>query len=87
MLTVETIIGSNYSPLILSSGEEWRKPSSRFFFGKSWFEHTEFGEMVELKWQELERLGDPFHDPIDAWNFVSTGVRKFLKSGEPTLEQ
>jgi hypothetical protein len=74
MLTVETIIGSNYSPLILSSGEEWRKPSSRFFFGKSWFEQPEFGDKVEFKLRDLKRQGGHFLDPVNAWQFISTGL-------------
>jgi hypothetical protein len=78
-LSAETIIGSDHSPLILSSGDEWRKHNPRFFFKKRWLEHTEFRDKVVLKCRELERLGDPFYDPIDAWNFVSVGLRQFLK--------
>jgi hypothetical protein len=75
----ETIIGSGHSPLILSSGEELRKRSPRFFFEKSWLERPEFVSLVTSKWNELAAESVPGADSIDRWNRVSGGLRQFLK--------
>jgi hypothetical protein len=70
----ETIIGSDHSPLILSSGEELRKRSPRFFFEKSWLERPEFVSLVTSKWKELDAESVPGADSIDRWNRVSGGL-------------
>jgi hypothetical protein len=66
-------------PLLLDSGEgaRWRSPC--FYFEKGWLERTDFVDLVTAKWHSLEGLGGPFHDPIDAWQHVSSGLRQFLK--------
>jgi hypothetical protein len=74
-----TILGSDHSPLVLSSGEELRKRSSRFFFEKGWLERPEFVDLVSSKWRRLEESSGTFADPIDAWQFLSAGIRQFLK--------
>ena len=53
-LAVETIVGSDHSPLLLSSGEELKKRSPRFFFEKAWLERPDFVEIFTHKWRELE---------------------------------
>ena len=78
-LVAETIVGSDHSPLLLSSGEELKKRSPRFFFEKACLERPDFVEMVTHKWHELESQGGPFRDSIDAWQHVSSGLRQFLK--------
>ena len=78
-LVAETIVGSDHSPLLLSSGEELKKRSPRFFFEKAWLERPDFVEMVTHKWRELESRGGPFCESIDAWQHVSSRLRQFLK--------
>ncbi|KAK1612923.1 hypothetical protein QYE76_036596 [Lolium multiflorum] len=51
-LVADTIIGSDHSPLILSSGEEFRKRSPRFFFEQGWLARPDFGDLVSAKWRE-----------------------------------
>jgi hypothetical protein len=66
-LMAHTILGSDHSPLVLSSGEELKKRSSRFFFEKGYIERLEFVDLVSSKWRLLEEAGGTFTDPIDAW--------------------
>ena len=56
-LVAETIVGSDHSALVLSSGEELKKRSNRFFFEKSWFLRTEFGDLVSNKIREFATQG------------------------------
>jgi hypothetical protein len=78
-LVAETIIGSDHAPLILSSGEDLKKRSPRFFFEQAWLERPDFVELVSDKWRTLEgTLGAPL-DPIDAWQQISAGIRQFLR--------
>jgi exonuclease III len=62
-LWAETIIGSDHSPLILSSGEDLGKRSPHFFFEKGWLERPEFGDLVSGKSRELEASSAPFTTP------------------------
>ena len=78
-LVAETILGSDHSPLILSSGEEFKKRSPRFFFEKGWLERPEFGDLVASKWLDLLPPGRANRDPIEVWQTVSSGLRQFLK--------
>ncbi|XP_071677232.1 uncharacterized protein [Lolium perenne] len=78
-LVAETIIGSDHAPLILSSGEDLKKRSPRFFFEQAWLERPDFVELVSDKWRSLEgAVGAPL-DPIDAWQQISAGIRQFLR--------
>jgi exonuclease III len=78
-LVADTIIGSDHSPLILSSGEELRKRSPYFFFEKGWMERPNFGELVSSKWRELVAGLGTCYDSIERWQRVSAGLRQFLK--------
>jgi hypothetical protein len=78
-LLSHTILGSDHSPLVLSSGEELKKRSSWFFFEKGWLERPEFVDVVSSKWRLLEEAGGTFTDSIDAWQSLSAGIRQFLK--------
>ena len=78
-VTAGTIIGSDHAALILSSGEELKKRSSRFFFKKAWLERPEFEDLVREKWSGLAGLGGPTDDPITTWHRISAGLRQFLK--------
>jgi hypothetical protein len=49
-LVAEPIVGSDHSPLVLSSGEEQRKRNPQFFFEEGWLERPEFGDLVANKW-------------------------------------
>ena len=74
-----TIIGSDHAALILSSGEELKKRSSRFFFENAWLERPEFEDLVREKWSGLAGLGGPADNPITTWHRISAGLRQFLK--------
>ena len=74
-----TIIGSDHAALILSSGVELKKRSSRFFFENAWLERPEFEDLVCEKWSGLAGLGGPADNPITTWHRISAGLRQFLK--------
>ena len=78
-VTAGTIVGSDHAALILSSGEELKKRSPRFFFEKAWLERPEFEDLVREKWSTLAGLADPTDDPIAIWHRISAGLRQFLK--------
>jgi hypothetical protein len=78
-LVAETIIGSDHAPLVLCSGEEWKKRSRRFFFEQGWLERSDFVSLVTDKWRELEAARGGCFDPIDAWQYIATGMRQFLR--------
>jgi hypothetical protein len=78
-MVADTIIGSDHSTLILSSGEELRKRSPRFVFEKGWLERPDFGELVSSKWHELVAELATCYDPIERWQRVLAGLRQFLK--------
>ncbi|KAK1607529.1 hypothetical protein QYE76_031202 [Lolium multiflorum] len=78
-LVAGTIIGSDHSPLVLSSGEESGKRSSRFFFQKGWLEKPDFHALVAHRWQELAREAAWCQDPIETWHRIAAGLRQFLR--------
>jgi hypothetical protein len=78
-LVADTIIGSDHSPLILSSGEELRKRSPRFFFEQGWLLRPDFGDLVSNKWRAQVAALWSCSDPITRWQRASAGLRQFLK--------
>ncbi|KAK1617943.1 hypothetical protein QYE76_023460 [Lolium multiflorum] len=78
-LVAETIIGLDHAPLVLCSGEEWKKRSHRFFFEQGWLERPNFVGLIADKWRELEAARGGFFDPIDAWKYIATGLCQFLR--------
>jgi hypothetical protein len=78
-LATKTAIGSDHTPLILSSGISIPPRSNRFFFENAWISSLGFHGLVENKWLSL--LDSPSHcrDPIDLWIKLSEGLHKFLK--------
>ncbi|XP_071674451.1 uncharacterized protein [Lolium perenne] len=78
-LVAGTIIGPDHSPLVLSSGEELGKRSSRFFFQKGWLEKPDFHALVAHRWQDLAREAAWCQDPIETWHRIAAGLRQFLR--------
>nr|XP_051208064.1 uncharacterized protein LOC127323999 [Lolium perenne] len=78
------LLGSDHTPLVFDTGEGFPVRSNRFFFETSWFERHEFVPLVQHSWERLlTKVGG--RDIIDWWNFMSTGLRQFLRGWNQNL--
>jgi hypothetical protein len=78
-LRAATCLGSDHNPLVLDSGSEVPRKSSRFFFETSWFHIPGFAEMVAQRWQDHASQIRRCRGPIDWWQYQSSEIRQFLK--------
>jgi hypothetical protein len=62
-----TCLGSDHTPLVLDSGSECPRKSTRFFFETSWFHIPGFSEMVVKRWQDQAYQIRRCRGPIDWW--------------------
>jgi hypothetical protein len=51
-LRATTCLGSDHTPLVLDSGSESLRKSTRFFFESSWLHVLGFPELMVKHWQE-----------------------------------
>ena len=70
-LVAEIRLGSNHCPLILHSGEEFRRPAKWFFFERQWLLRAGFAEGMTRIWvaarvNRPHRYG-PLCDALDEW--------------------
>ena len=77
-LVAETQIGSDHAPLILDSGDESIVRSNRFFFETGWMVVDGFRERTTEVWLNLLNRPNRHRDPLDLWNFLADGLRRFL---------
>ena len=78
-LVAETRIGSDHVPLILSSGEDSRRRSGRFFFETAWFEHEGFCQMVTNRWTLIGNQVGCQRGPVEFWSSAAAALRAFLR--------
>jgi exonuclease III len=78
-LRAATCLGSDHTPLVLDSGSECQRKSSRFFFETSWFHIPGFAEMVMKRWHDHAGQIRRCRGPIDWWQAQSSEIRQFLK--------
>lgn len=78
-LLAETRLGSDHVPLILSSGEDKRKRSPRFFFESAWFESVGFEALVRDQWARVALYSAPRQGPMERWCEVASRLRSFLR--------
>jgi hypothetical protein len=64
-MIAETQIASDHTPLILDSGENAHRRTTRFSFENSWFAVRGFEEQVKAWWAELLWTNPRPRDPID----------------------
>jgi hypothetical protein len=78
MVSAETSLGSDHTPLIFDSGEELPIRSNRFFFETGWFEVEGFEHFLGSIWQRLaSQVGG--RDITDWWAAMSSGLRQYLR--------
>ena len=78
-LSAITRIGSDHNPLLLDSGEQGLPRTTRFFFQTWWFKVSGFESLVKGKILGLLSEGGPHRGSIEQWQFVSRGIRQFLR--------
>nr|XP_051202041.1 uncharacterized protein LOC127315609 [Lolium perenne] len=78
-LTAITRIGSDHTPLLLSSGEETRRVPPRFFFHTWWFGVPGFGDLLKAKLGSFISERGPHRCHIELWQCVAHNTRQFLK--------
>ncbi|XP_071678461.1 uncharacterized protein [Lolium perenne] len=78
-LTAITRIGSDHTPLLLSTGEETRRPPPRFFFQTWWFGVPGFGDLLKAKLGSFIQARGAHRCCIDQWQCVARNTRQFLK--------
>ena len=75
----EPRIGSDHVPLVLSSGEESKRRSRRFFFETAWFEHEGFGQLVLNRWSLIGNQVGRQRGPVEFWSSAAAALRAFLR--------
>ncbi|XP_071680408.1 uncharacterized protein [Lolium perenne] len=78
-LTTITRVGSDHSPLLLSSGEDAPICQSRFFFQTWWLGVPGFGDLMREKIRGFIFDHGPHRCSVETWQYVSRNSRQFLK--------
>jgi hypothetical protein len=79
VIQVETRIGSDHSPLLVSDGSQNRRKSNRFYLERQWFGHSDFKMFVATKCCNaiISYRGDG--TALDCWNCCIRALRKALR--------
>ena len=73
-----TRIGSDHSPLLLSSGGGATPRSNRFHFEDFWLSQPGFVEAVRQKWDLAVATPPRAYNAVDIWHHCAKVVRQFM---------
>ena len=79
LVKLETRLGSDHSPLVISLGENYNKRPKRFYMERQWFSQEGFLDFVTDKWRHLILTYSRDGTAVDCWNFCVRGMRKSMK--------
>ena len=68
----------------MDTGEGSPVHSNRFYFETGWFELPSFPDLVRATWEKLAAMVKG-RDIVDWWNFMSSGLRQFLRGWSRNL--
>jgi mannosylglycoprotein endo-beta-mannosidase len=79
VIQVETRIGSDHSPMLVTDGSQNIRKSNRFYLERQWFGHSDFKLFVATKWCNaiISYRGDG--TALDCWNWCIRALRKALR--------
>ena len=74
-----TRVGSDHSPLLLSSGGGAPPRSTRFHFEEFWLGQPGFVEAVRLKWEAAVVSPPRTYNAVDIWHHCARVVQQFMR--------